>query len=106
MSFVLQHQDGQARAGVLSTRAGEVMTPFFMTVGTRGAVKGGISAEDLHRIQAPVLLANTYHLTLRPGEKVIKNLGGLHQFSQWQKPILTDSGGFQVFSISKQKNYR
>lgn len=89
-----------ARTGLLKTSRGVISTPVFMPVGTSATVKS-LSSEDLHNIGASVILANTYHLTLRPGEEVIKSLGGLHQFMNWNKPILTDSGGFQVFSLSK-----
>ncbi len=89
-----------ARAGILSTRAGNVKTPFFMPVATRGTVKG-ITSEEIASIGVEVILSNTYHLHLNPGEKLIKTLGGLHSFNRWSGPILTDSGGFQVFSLSK-----
>lgn len=92
-------QSGAARAGVLSTRAGRVQTPFFMPVATRGAVKG-LEPHEVAATGAQVLLSNTYHLHLAPGEKQVKKLGGLHQFARWPGPILTDSGGFQVFSLS------
>lgn len=88
------------RSGFLNTPRGRVNTPFFMPVGTRGAVKG-LEPTEVEQGGAQVMLANTYHLHLRPGEKVIKKLGGLHSFSGWQGPILTDSGGFQVFSLAK-----
>lgn len=88
------------RSIILNTRAGAVKTPFFMPVATRGAVKGLIP-EQVAATGAKVLLSNTYHLHINPGEKVIKQLGGLHQFSHWDGPILTDSGGFQVFSLAK-----
>jgi queuine tRNA-ribosyltransferase len=89
-----------SRSGILNTRRGKVLTPFFMPVGTRGAVKG-LLATQVAATGAQVLLANTYHLHIQPGEKIIKKLGGIHQFSQWNGPILTDSGGFQVFSLAK-----
>jgi queuine tRNA-ribosyltransferase len=90
----------QARSGILNTRAGEVKTPFFMPVATHGAVKG-LEPAQVADTGAQVLLANTYHLHLQPGEKTIRKLGGLHSFSGWQGPMLTDSGGFQVFSLAK-----
>lgn len=89
-----------SRSGILHTRAGKVLTPFFMPVATRGAVKG-LEPAQVAGTGAQVLLANTYHLHLQPGEAVIKKLGGLHTFAGWQGPMLTDSGGFQVFSLAK-----
>ena len=91
---------GFARSGFLNTRRGQVKTPFFMPVATRGAVKG-LTPEQVAATGAQILLSNTYHLHLQPGEKVIKKLGGIHQFDRWEGPILTDSGGFQVFSLAK-----
>ena len=87
-----------ARTGVLTTRHGDILTPFFMTVGTYGSVKG-LTSEDLVEIGAPIILANAYHLYLRPGEAFFREYGGLHRFMNWQRPILTDSGGYQVFSL-------
>ncbi len=95
---VKSHKNG-GRAGVLKTRAASVKSPFFMPVATRGAVKG-LEPQEVKATGAQVLLANTYHLHLAPGEKQVKKLGGLHRFSRWPDPILTDSGGFQVFSLS------
>jgi len=89
-----------SRSGILNTRAGKVVTPFFMPVATKGAVKG-LEPAQVAQTGAQVLLANTYHLHLQPGEKVVKKLGGLHKFSGWKDPMLTDSGGFQVFSLAK-----
>ena len=100
LSFELLTTDGQARRGRLTTPHGVVETPNFMPVGTRGAVKG-VTAQELERTGAQVMLANLYHLTLRPGIDVIENLGGIHRFTGWNGPILTDSGGFQVFSLSR-----
>ena len=99
--FTLQRQEEKARRGVFQTAHGEIQTPVFMNVGTQAAIKGGLSASDLHRIHCQVELSNTYHLHVRPGEQIIHDLGGLHRFMQWDGPILTDSGGFQVFSLSK-----
>src|ERR1700733_10509891 len=82
------------RSGIINTRAGKILTPFFMPVATRGAVKG-LEPAQVAATGAQVLLANTYHLHLQPGEKTVKKLGGLHSFSSWQGPMLTDSGGFQ-----------
>ncbi|HET7827465.1 MAG TPA: tRNA guanosine(34) transglycosylase Tgt [Candidatus Saccharimonadales bacterium] len=95
----VKKQPNGGRAGVLQTRAGSVKTPFFMPVATRGAVKG-LEPEEVKATGAEVLLANTYHLHLAPGEKQVKKLGGLHGFSHWPGPILTDSGGFQVYSLA------
>lgn len=99
-SFQVDATDGHARAARLQTAHGEVQTPVFMAVGTRGTVKA-MAPEELEGLGCQVVLGNTYHLHLRPGEKTVKALGGLHKFMNWQKPILTDSGGFQVFSLSK-----
>src|SRR5436190_5897521 len=88
------------RSRIINTRTGKVLTPFFMPVGTRGAVKG-LTPEQVKNTGAQVLLSNTYHLHIQPGENTVKKLGGLHRFSGWAGPILTDSGGFQVFSLAK-----
>ncbi len=96
--FTLLARDGRARAGVLQTPHGTVRTPAFMPVGTYGAVKT-LAAEDLEALGVEILLANTYHLFLRPGHERISRLGGLHRFMGWNRPILTDSGGFQVYSL-------
>jgi queuine tRNA-ribosyltransferase len=88
----------QARAGTIRTDHGEVPTPFFMPVGTQGAVKA-MAMDDLRALQAPIMLSNTYHLYLRPGTEVLEEMGGLHAFNGWDRPILTDSGGFQVWSL-------
>lgn len=100
--FELQHTDARtgARAGLLHTSRGTVPTPIFMPVGTLGTVKG-LTPEMVRGTGAQIVLGNTYHLALRPGEDVVQSLGGLHRFMDWQGPILTDSGGFQVFSLSK-----
>lgn len=89
-----------ARAGVLTTRRGEIQTPVFMPVGTQATVKA-MTPTELHEVEAQIILGNTYHLHVRPGEKLIARLGGLHRFMNWDRPILTDSGGFQVFSLAK-----
>ncbi len=99
-SFELLATDGLARRGRLATRHGVVDTPAFMPVGTRGTVKS-LSPDDLQESGAQIVLANTYHLLLRPGPDLVRELGGLHAFMGWDGPILTDSGGFQVFSLSK-----
>ncbi len=97
-NFSLASTDKQARAGLLTVSHGVIATPVFMPVGTYGTVKA-MTAEELVSIGAQIVLGNTFHLMLRPGEKVIRNHGGLHDFMSWQKPILTDSGGYQVFSL-------
>ncbi|MBQ8897030.1 MAG: tRNA guanosine(34) transglycosylase Tgt [Clostridia bacterium] len=98
--FKLLTTDGRARRGEYTTAHGTVQTPVFMNVGTAAAIKGGLSATDLENIGCQVELSNTYHLHLRPGHEVVRSLGGLHKFMGWDRPILTDSGGFQVFSLS------
>ncbi len=92
--------DGRAKRGELDTVHGTIQTPVFMNVGTAAAIKGAVSTEDLERIGTQVELSNTYHLHVRPGDRLIKQMGGLHKFMVWDKPILTDSGGFQVFSLA------
>ena len=104
MPYRLLKQQGHARRGVFETVHGTVQTPAFMNVATAGAIKGGLSAFDLKDIRAQVMLCNTYHLHLRPGDKVVADMGGLHKFTRWDGPILTDSGGFQVFSLAKLRN--
>ena len=99
MKFTLLHTDGNARAGIISTERGEIPTPVFMPVGTQGAVKA-IEPRELEETGARMILGNTYHLYLRPGTRVIECAGGLHRFMGWDHPILTDSGGYQVFSLS------
>ena len=97
-TFTVTATDGAARAGVLRTVHGDVPTPAFMPVGTKGTVKG-VHPEELRALGTSILLGNTYHLHLRPGEELIADLGGLHSFMAWDGPILTDSGGYQVFSL-------
>ena len=104
--FNLIAQVGKARRGVFETAHGVVQTPVFMNVGTQAAIKGGLSAEDLRNIGCQVELSNTYHLHVRPGQDVVKSLGGLHKFMNWDGPILTDSGGFQVFSLAVLRKIR
>jgi len=101
MEFTLQHQsvNSKARAGIISTAHGEITTPIFMPVGTAGSVKGVHVKELDEDIKAQIILGNTYHLYLRPGVSIIEDAGGLHKFNGWSKPLLTDSGGFQVFSL-------
>lgn len=105
MKFELQHTDSQtsARAGKITTDHGEIMTPIFMPVGTVGSVKGLHFKEVEEDVKAQIILGNTYHLYLRPGLDVLKAAGGLHKFNGWAKPVLTDSGGFQVFSLSQNR---
>ena len=93
-------KDGNAKRGEVTTVHGTIQTPVFMNVGTAAAIKGAVSTMDLQEIGTQVELSNTYHLHVRPGDKVVKQLGGLHKFMNWDKPILTDSGGFQVFSLA------
>src|SRR5688572_26538908 len=99
-SFTITHRDGRARRGRLSLPHGDVETPAFMPVGTRGAVKAVLNA-DLEALDAEIILGNTYHLHLRPGGDLIARQGGLHAFMGWTRPILTDSGGYQVFSLAR-----
>src|SRR5262247_1151612 len=101
-SFQVTHVDGGARRGVMTTAHGEVATPAFMPVGTQGAVKGA-AHKELESIGAEILLSNTYHLYLRPGDDLIARCGGLHRFIGWSRPILTDSGGYQVFSLAERR---
>jgi queuine tRNA-ribosyltransferase len=101
-SFRVTHTDGRSRRGVMTTPHGEVETPAFMPVGTQGAVKG-VTNRDLEGLNVEILLSNTYHLYLRPGDDLIARRGGLHRFIGWQRPILTDSGGYQVFSLAERR---
>lgn len=102
LQFQLQHKDvaSKARAGIITTDHGEILTPIFMPVGTVGSVKAVTQQQLLHDVQAQIILGNTYHLYLRPGLEVLEAAGGLHKFNGWVKPILTDSGGYQVFSLA------
>ena len=104
--YKLIKKDGDAKSGEFHTHHGIIETPVFMNVGTIGAIKGAVNAEDLVQIGCQVELSNTYHLHLRPGDEVIKKLGGLRKFMNWQGPILTDSGGFQVFSLSSMRKIK
>ena len=99
--FELLKQEGRARRGILHTVHGDIQTPVFMNVGTCAAIKGGVNTMELREIDCQVELSNTYHLHLRPGDGLIYDMGGLHKFMNWDRPILTDSGGFQVFSLSQ-----
>ncbi len=105
-NFKLIKKDGNARRGELITVHGTVQTPLFMNVGTVAAIKGGVSSEDLENIGCQVELSNTYHLHVRTGDELIKRFGGLHKFMDWKRPILTDSGGFQVFSLASMRKIK
>ena len=98
--FKVLAKDGNAKRGEFTTVHGTIQTPVFMNVGTAAAIKGAVSTDDLRGIKTQVELSNTYHLHVRPGDKIVKKLGGLHKFMNWDRPILTDSGGFQVFSLA------
>lgn len=98
--YRLIEQDGRAKSSEFETVHGTIQTPVFMNVGTTAAIKGAVSTRDLQEIKTQVELSNTYHLHVRPGDKIVKQMGGLHKFMVWDKPILTDSGGFQVFSLA------
>ena len=104
--YELIKRDGMAKRGRLTTVHGTIETPVFMNVGTAAAIKGGVSTDDLRQIKTQVELSNTYHLHVRPGDEVVKKLGGLHKFMNWDKPILTDSGGFQVFSLASLRKIK
>lgn len=104
--YTVLKQEGRAKRARLETVHGTIETPVFMNVGTAAAIKGAVSTMDLQGIKTQVELSNTYHLHVRPGDKVVKQLGGLHKFMNWDKPILTDSGGFQVFSLSKLRKIK
>ena len=104
--FTVLKTEGRARRGVFTCPHGTVQTPVFMNVGTLGAIKGALSAADLEHIGTQVELSNTYHLHLRPGDQVVRQLGGLHKFMTWNGPILTDSGGFQVFSLASLRRIK
>lgn len=104
--YELIKTEGRAKRGRFHTPHGVVETPVFMNVGTVAAIKGAVSTEDLEQLGTQIELSNTYHLHVRPGDEVIKKLGGLHKFMSWNKPILTDSGGFQVFSLAKLRSIK
>ena len=104
--YTVLKQEGKAKRARMETVHGTIETPVFMNVGTAAAIKGAVSTMDLQEIKTQVELSNTYHLHVRPGDKVVKQLGGLHKFMNWDKPILTDSGGFQVFSLSKLRKIK
>ena len=105
--FKVIKYEGKARRGKFQcAHGGEVQTPVFMNVGTQAAIKGGVSALDLKELGCQIELSNTYHLHLRPGDDVVRQMGGLHKFMHWDGPILTDSGGFQVFSLAGLRKIR
>lgn len=104
--YKLLKKDGNAKRGEFHTAHGVIQTPVFMNVGTAAAIKGAVAAEDLKEIKTQVELSNTYHLHVRPGDKIVKQMGGLHRFMNWDRPILTDSGGFQVFSLASLRKIR
>ena len=104
--YELLKKDGRAKRGRFTTVHGVIETPVFMNVGTAAAIKGAVSTADLRGVKTQVELSNTYHLHVRPGDEVVKKLGGLHKFMNWDKPILTDSGGFQVFSLAKLRKIK
>ncbi len=104
--FTLLKTEGKARRATFETVHGTVQTPAFMNVATCGAIKGAVSAEDLKELHCQVMLSNTYHLHIRPGDEIIKECGGLHKFTTWEGPILTDSGGFQVFSLASLRKIK
>ena len=104
--YTLLKKENKARRGKVETVHGAFQTPCFMNVGTAAAIKGGVSSLDLKELKTQVELCNTYHLHLRPGDKIIREMGGLHKFMNWDRPILTDSGGFQVFSLAKLRKIK
>jgi len=104
--FTLKKTEGKARRCEFVTPHGTIQTPVFMNVGTQAAIKGGASAEDLERIGTQVELSNTYHLHIRPGDQLVKRMGGIHKFMTWNGPILTDSGGFQIFSLAQLRKIK
>ena len=104
--FNLKLKEGRARRGEFKTVHGVIQTPVFMNVGTAAAIKGALDTFDLKNVGCQVQLSNTYHLHLRPGDDVVHDMGGLHKFMNWDRPILTDSGGFQVFSLAKLRNIK
>lgn len=108
MKFTIEHttSDSAARTGVIETDHGKIQTPIFMPVGTAGSVKGIHQHELTDEIKAQIILGNTYHLYLRPGIDILQKAGGLHKFNGWDKPILTDSGGYQVYSLSGRRKIK
>ena len=106
MKYEIKAVDKRAKSATMETVHGTVETPLFMNVGTVAAIKGAVSTDDLKEIGCQVELSNTYHLHVRTGDKLIKEFGGLHEFMHWDRPILTDSGGFQVFSLAKLRKIK
>ena len=106
MEYKIIATDGRAKRAEMTTVHGKIQTPVFMNVGTVAAIKGAVSTDDLREIRTQVELSNTYHLHVRTGDKLIKEFGGLHKFMNWDRPILTDSGGFQVFSLAKMRKIK
>ncbi|MDY6221739.1 MAG: tRNA guanosine(34) transglycosylase Tgt [Candidatus Alectryocaccobium sp.] len=106
MKYTVLKKDGNAKRAHMETVHGTIETPVFMNVGTVAAIKGAVSTEDLENIGTQVELSNTYHLHVRPGDEIVKKMGGLHKFMDWHRPILTDSGGFQVFSLAKMRKIK
>ncbi len=106
MKYEIIKKDGNAKRAHMETVHGVIETPVFMNVGTAAAIKGAVSSEDLENIGTQVELSNTYHLHVRPGDHIVKKMGGIHKFMDWHKPILTDSGGFQVFSLAKMRKIK
>ncbi|MGI6117521.1 MAG: tRNA guanosine(34) transglycosylase Tgt [Bilifractor sp.] len=104
--YTIAAEDGRAKSAIFETVHGTVETPLFMNVGTAAAIKGAVSTEDLEQIGTQIELSNTYHLHLRPGDETVKKLGGLRKFMSWDRPVLTDSGGFQVFSLASLRNIK
>ena len=104
--YKLLKKSGKVRRGEFTTPHGTIQTPVFMNVGTQGVIKGAVSSMDLKEINCQVELSNTYHLHLRPSDKVVRQMGGLHKFMNWDRPILTDSGGFQVFSLAAMRKIK
>ena len=104
--YELLKQEGRAKRARLTTVHGTIETPVFMNVATAGAIKGGLSSDDLRTIRTQVALCNTYHLHVRPGDTLVHKMGGLHHFMKWDRPILTDSGGFQVFSLADLRSIK
>ena len=104
--FQLIKTELHARRGCLETAHGQIQTPVFMNVATQAAIKGAVTTEDLFSLGCQVALSNTYHLHVRPGDELIRDLGGLHRFMRWDGPILTDSGGFQIFSLAKLRRIK
>ena len=104
--YELLTTDGMAKRGTFHTVHGTVQTPLFMNVGTAAAIKGAVATTDLREIGTQVELSNTYHLHVRPGDKIVRQMGGLHKFMNWDRPILTDSGGFQVFSLASLRKIK